>query len=107
MLWVDDLLDAYAIGLKHPEKIAGKIYNVGGGPEYALSIWTEVQPILESLAERKISVTYGDWRPGDQKVYISDIRKAEAELGWKPKVSPQEGIKRLWEWVSANAELFE
>ena len=107
MLWVDDLLDAYAIALKHPEKIAGKIYNVGGGPEYALSIWTEVQPILESLAERKISVTYGDWRPGDQKVYISDIRKAEAELGWKPKVSPQEGIKRLWEWVSANAELFE
>ncbi|HLF01394.1 MAG TPA: NAD-dependent epimerase/dehydratase family protein, partial [Anaerolineales bacterium] len=31
MLWVDDLLDAYEIALKHPEKIAGKIYNVGGG----------------------------------------------------------------------------
>ncbi|MEK7328525.1 MAG: GDP-mannose 4,6-dehydratase [Chloroflexota bacterium] len=49
----------------------------------------------------------GAWRPGDQKVYISDISKAEQELGWRPKVSPQEGMRRLWEWVSANAALFE
>ncbi|MBM4423098.1 MAG: NAD-dependent epimerase/dehydratase family protein [Chloroflexi bacterium] len=107
MLWVDDLLDAYEIALNHPEKIAGRIYNIGGGPDFTLSIWTEVGPILESLAGRKIEVRYGDWRPGDQKVYISDIRKAEAELGWKPMVSPPEGVKRLWEWVSANASLFD
>ncbi len=107
ILWVDDLLNAYAVALKHPEKIAGKIYNIGGGPEFTLSVWTEARPLLESLAGRKIKVRYGDWRPGDQKVYISDIRKAEAELGWKPKVSPREGLKRLWEWVNANAELFE
>jgi CDP-paratose 2-epimerase len=107
MLWIDDLLDAYEIALNHPEKIAGQIYNVGGGPDFTLSIWTEVRPLLESLAGRKVEVRNGDWRPGDQKVYISDIRKAEAELGWKPKKSPQDGVRRLWEWVSANAGLFE
>ncbi len=107
MLWIDDLLDAYEIALNHPEKIAGQIYNVGGGPDFTLSIWAEVRPLLESLAGRKIEVKRGDWRPGDQKVYISDIRKAEAELGWKPKAPPSDGMRRLWDWVSGNARLFE
>ena len=107
MLWIDDLLDAYEIALTHPEKIAGKIYNIGGGPEFTLSVWTEVRPLLEALAGCKIETRRGDWRPGDQKVYVSDIRKAEAELGWKPKVPPRVGMKRLWEWVNGNLELFE
>jgi len=106
ILWIDDLLDAYAIALKAPEQVAGKIFNVGGGPEFTLSIWTEMKPMLERLAGRKIETRHGDWRPGDQKVYVSDIRLAERELGWRPKVSPQEGLQKLWEWVNANIELF-
>jgi CDP-paratose 2-epimerase len=107
MLWVDDLLNAYEIALLNPQKVAGHIYNVGGGPEFTLSIWQEVQPLLEKLAGREIPIKRGEWRPGDQQVYISDIRKAQLELGWKPKVSPIEGMQRLWDWVSANAELFD
>ncbi|MBI3244031.1 MAG: GDP-mannose 4,6-dehydratase [Chloroflexi bacterium] len=107
MLWIDDLLNAYDIALNQPDKIAGKIFNIGGGPEFTLSIWTEVRPLLEALAGRKIETQHGGWRPGDQKVYVSDIRQTGQELGWRPKVSPQEGVRRLWEWVSANAGLFE
>lgn len=107
VLWIDDLLDAYAIALKQPEKVAGKIFNVGGGPEFTLSIWAEMQPMLEQLTGRKIEARYGDWRPGDQKVYVSDIRKAERALAWRPKVSPHDGVQKLWEWVNANIALFE
>jgi len=107
MLWVDDLLDAYEIALHHPDKVAGRIYNVGGGPDYTLSIWQEVEPLLEALAGHPIAIKRGDWRPGDQQVYISDIRKAQLELGWKPKVPPTEGLTRLWDWVKANEGLFE
>jgi dTDP-D-glucose 4,6-dehydratase len=107
MLWIDDLLDAYAIALADPGRVGGRIYNIGGGPAFTLSIWAELRPLLEGLAGRAIETRHGDWRPGDQKVYVSDIRKAERELGWRPKVSPQDGLKRLWDWVSANAGLFE
>ncbi len=62
--------------------------------------------MLEKLAGHPLPVTYSDWRPGDQPVYISDIRKAERELGWRPRVSAEEGIGRLWKWVDANPELF-
>jgi len=56
--------------------------------------------------DREIPVTWDDWRPGDQRVYISDIRKVFQDLNWKPKVNLEIGIKKLYEWISANHELF-
>ena len=50
-----------------------------------MSIWTEFGPMLEKLLGRKIPVARGDWRPGDQKVFVADIRKAGSELGWTPQ----------------------
>jgi len=58
------------------------------------------------MVGHSIPVTKGDWRPGDQKVYISDISKAEKELGWKPRIGVKEGVQRLFDWVSANRSLF-
>jgi len=51
-------------------------------------------------------VTYGEWRPGDQKVFVSDIRKAGKILGWKPKYAVDKGVKQLFDWVSAYKNLF-
>lgn len=107
VLFVEDLVDAYLAASEKRDSVAGKIFNVGGGSKFQMSIWSEFGPILESLLGRKIDVTYGDWRPGDQPVYISDIRKAEAELGWAPKVSVEDGVSRLFHWVSENRSLFE
>jgi CDP-paratose 2-epimerase len=107
ILWVDDLLNAYEIALTQPDKTAGKIFNIGGGPQFTLAVWAEAGPLLEALAGRKIEVRRGNWRPGDQKVYISNIDKAQAEMGWQPTVSPREGLERLWKWVSSNIQLFE
>ena len=55
---------------------------------------------------RPIPVSWSDWRPGDQRIYVSDVRKAERELGWRPRVGVEEGIRRLYEWVIANRSLF-
>jgi CDP-paratose 2-epimerase len=40
-------------------------------------------------------------------VYVSDINRAKKELGWSPRVGLREGIRRLWEWVRQNPELFD
>jgi CDP-paratose 2-epimerase len=47
-------------------------------------------------------VRFADWRPADQKVYISDIAKAEEKLGWKPEVGPWEGLKRIIRWFTQD-----
>jgi CDP-paratose 2-epimerase len=106
LLYIDDLLDAYDAVLADIDNAAGKIYNLGGGMENAISIWSEFGPLLENLIGHELPFILGDWRPGDQRVFIADIRKAERELGWRPKVNVKEGVTRLIEWVRENKELF-
>ena len=107
VLFVDDLLDVYDAAVAHIDVAAGQVYNVGGGPERIMSIWADFGPILERLMGRSIPVSYENWRPGDQRAVVCDVRKAGRELGWRPQVGVEEGIQRLYEWVIANKELFE
>lgn len=107
VLFIEDLLDAYDAAIMRIEQTAGQIYNIGGGPQNTLSIWREFKPILEGLIGREVSVSWGERRPGDQKIYISDIRKAANELEWKPQVDVETGIRQLYKWISKNKDLFQ
>lgn len=107
MLHVHDLIAAFDAAIARREHVAGKAYNVGGGPGETLSIWRECGPLLEEFVGRPIPVDSGPTRPGDQKVYISDIRKAQAELDWTPQVKVRDGVEQLVNWVQANRDLFD
>ena len=43
-----------------------------------LAVWAEFGPLLEKLLGRQIPVAQADWRPGDQRVFYADVRKAQA-----------------------------
>lgn len=101
VLYIDDLLDAFDAAYERIEEISGRIYNVGGGCENTLSL----RELLQFLGKRrgaKIDVRTDAWRSGDQKVYISDIRRAGRELGWQPKISAEAGIEELYRWVEEH-----
>jgi len=102
MLYVGDLARAFERAVDQIDTVRGRVFNIGGGPGFTLTIWSETGPMLEKLSGRTLDVRYGKWRPGDQKVYVSDIRKAERELGWKPEVGPKDGLPRLWQWAQEN-----
>ncbi|MGB9896431.1 GDP-mannose 4,6-dehydratase [Thermanaerothrix sp.] len=106
LLFIDDLLDAYDAAIECIDQVAGQIFNIGGGPQNSISIWREFGPLLERLVGYPIPVDFGEWRPGDQRVYISDIRKARQWLEWQPKVGVEEGVERLVTWVRNNLNLF-
>jgi CDP-paratose 2-epimerase len=106
ILYVDDLLNAYDLAIENINVSAGKVYNLGGGPENVMSIWSEFKPKLETLIGDTIEVARGDWRPGDQRVFYADISKAEKELGWAPKINVEAGVQKLFEWVMENKKLF-
>lgn len=105
-LFIEDLLDAYQSFVDNIDKAAGQVYNLGGGPANTISVWTEFGPLLGEFLGEPVPVTYGDWRPGDQPVFIADIRKAKQELGWSPKVGVKEGARRMFDWIKANQALF-
>lgn len=106
LLHVYDLCDAYDAVIQNIDKVKGEVFNLGGGPRNTMSIWTEFGPKLEKLLGRPVPVSWGEWRPGDQKVFVADIRKAEQMLGWKPKFDVDSGVKQLFDWVNANHHLF-
>ena len=106
ILYVEDLLNVYDAAISKIEKIKGQVFNLGGGPKNTMSIWTEFGPMLEKMLGRKVPVQRSDWRPGDQKVFVADIRKAGAELGWTPKTGVAEGVGKLYSWVSENRKQF-
>jgi CDP-paratose 2-epimerase len=107
ILYIDDLARAFELAIRNIDRTAGKIYNIGGGPTRTLSIWTETGPLLEQNVGRPLPVRFSDWRPGDQRIYVSDISRAKADFGWEPQVSPEEGVRRLWNWIEANKGLFQ
>ena len=106
LLHVQDLVRAYELGMQNIDTLRGQMFNIGGGPAHTLSIWTEFGPLLASLAGHEVAVTRSAWRPGDQRVFVADIRKAASQLGWQPTISPRQGIADLYQWVSANQSLF-
>ena len=105
ILFIDDLLDGYDAAFAAGDAAVGKAYNIGGGPSNVLSL-LELLAYIEKRRGRKLPHTYSGWRPGDQKVFISDIRRARTELGWAPKVDCRKGLQLLYDWVSENKQLF-
>ena len=106
LLYVDDLLTAYDLAVTHIDKTAGQIYNIGGGSQNTLSIWKEFGPLLERELGQEIPVSWEPWRPGDQRVFIADIRKANKDFGWEPEIDVEAGIRKLFDWVRAHQNLF-
>ena len=101
LLHVDDLVAAYRVAADDPARAAGKIFNMGGGPTRTLSL-VELLTFLEKRTGKKIPVTYAEPRAGDQPVFVADIRKAERELQWRPKIDPLPGIDGLLMWIAQN-----
>ncbi len=103
VLFIDDLVRAFELAYRDIEKTKGKVYNIGGGVKNTISL-LELLDLLKTFGLNP-EYTFDDWRSADQKVYISDVRKA-SEFSWEPKIPPEEGVKKLLEWVKENKRLF-
>lgn len=104
LLWVDDLCDLYLAAIARPDVVAGRVYNVGGGPATARSV-REVLAQLEGVTGTTLSPRFADWRQGDQRVFVADITRIREDLGWLPKTPPQDGIPRLVKWAQEHLDL--
>ena len=103
LLWVDDLIALYLAAAQRRGAVAGKAFNVGGGPGFRLSL-KELMGILEKRLGRPIPVASAPTRLGDQPVFYCNIDKAARELDWKPRVDPAQGVDRLLEWIRSNTD---
>jgi CDP-paratose 2-epimerase len=101
ILFVDDLVNAFMLALKHIDTVSGQAFNMGGGPANSVSL-LEVLDIVGDVHGKRPRVHLDGWRPGDQRYYVSDTAKFQAETGWKAQVGVREGIERLYNWLHQN-----
>ena len=101
VLFVDDLVDAFLLAREHGPKLAGRAFNMGGGPANAISL-LDLLDRIEDLHGRRPKVDFDQWRTGDQRYYVSDTRAFQQATGWQPKVGADDGIERLYRWLAAR-----
>ena len=101
VLFVEDLLDAFDAACANITAARGRVYNIGGGPSNAISLLDLIDHV-DQIRGMKLEYVNREWRPGDQRIYVSDIRRAQSELRWAPRVPWRTGVETLHSWVAAN-----
>lgn len=105
MVHVDDVCVAFDILFDKAAELKGHVFNIGGGVRNAISLKESISYIEAGLGKRA-RIEYDDWRPMDNKVYISNIEKM-VNLGWTPSITIQEGIEKMCRWVESSREEWE
>lgn len=100
ILWVGDLVRAMIAATDRIDKTAGAVLNIGGGPENAVSVREVIEELVD-ISGREVAMTPGPWRPGDQRIYVSDTSRAQRLLGWRPEMSWRSGLTKLVDWLTA------
>lgn len=106
VLFVDDLAACYLRAVEEIDRVAGQVYNIGGGPDNQLSL-LELVALLGARTGRKLDPPFADWRPGDQRVFVCDVSKAQKDFGWAPKISAAAGVERLAGWVEKEKAMLQ
>ena len=101
LLYASDVVALYLQAAEKIETIKGQAFNVGGGMKNSSSL-LELFSFLEKELDMKMEYTQLPFRESDQRVFVADITKAQELIGWETKVSKEEGIRKMIEWVKSN-----
>ncbi|MDZ4262017.1 MAG: NAD-dependent epimerase/dehydratase family protein [Pseudomonadota bacterium] len=100
MLHVYDVCTAFDLLHTLSKKYPGEVFNLGGGPRNAISLIEALEKI-HVYTGNEPKIEYDDWRPQDNRVYISNIERLIGE-GWSPKVGIDDLIKSTCDWVRSE-----
>ncbi|MBV9395914.1 MAG: SDR family NAD(P)-dependent oxidoreductase [Methylobacteriaceae bacterium] len=99
VLHVSDAVEAYLAGWRNIGRVAGRAFNLGGGPANAVSL-KRILRFIESRLSRPVEIEFSDWRAGDQRYYVSDTRAIAGELELSDPKSWKHGVAELIAWIS-------
>ena len=99
--YIDNAVEANLLACTAPAaKAAGQVFNIATGRRVTLN---ETFKLLQTLTSYAGPPSYGPERGGDIKHSLADISRAEAALGYKPRVDFEEGLRRTVEWYRNKA----
>ncbi len=99
--YAEDMVELYLLASQKIDAIKGQAFNVGGGIENSSSL-LELFAFLEKELDITMNYTQLPVRESDQKIFVADLSKVKALIGWEPKITKEEGIRKMVQWVSSN-----
>src|SRR5262245_10790013 len=97
-VYVSDAVEGILAAHEHPGS-AGT-YNIGYGAGTSLN---DLVTAIQEVTGRKIDVRHTPGRAFDVPENVLDITRAATELGWTPRVTLHEGLRRTWDWLQEDA----
>jgi CDP-paratose 2-epimerase len=101
ILYVGDLVSALLLAQDEMPSLAGRAFNMGGGPANTVSL-LELVTMLAELGGSRPPTRFETWRTGDQRYYVSDTSAFHRATGWRPRVGVAEGVASLRRWLLEN-----
>ena len=103
--YVSDTADAIIRSLSS-KKAIGEIINVGSGNEISIR---DLALKISKIAKTKIKIRYDESRerPYDVNRLICNNKKAKTILDWTPKITMDQGLKKIFQWAMANRVTFQ
>jgi UDP-glucose 4-epimerase len=99
--YVDDVVDANLAAAASPaEACSGKVYNIAGSRSYTL---LELLDELGAILGVEVVPEHTAPRAGDVRHSSADLTAAGRDLGWQPKISFPDGLRRTVEWFALRA----
>lgn len=101
---VADTCNAYIAAFENIDRVAGRAFNWGGGPDNAVSLLTLIAEIGRITGERP-RVEFADWRAGDQRWFVADTRAADHALDLPGRKPWRQGLRDLANWLAGDREI--
>ena len=95
-VYVDDVIQAMLTAVGR----AGGPYNVGTGEATTIA---DLHDSATRIAGVEGEPSFEDARLGDVRRSVLDVSRIERELGWRPRVSLDDGLRRTWAWMQDRA----
>lgn len=106
ILDVEDAVSAYRAAWARIDAVSGRAFNLGGGPDNAVSLLQLLRHI-GSITGRPVQVRHEGWRAGDQRYFVADTRAAADALGFRAANGWQAGVTLLAQWLTREGETGE
>jgi CDP-paratose 2-epimerase len=104
VLNISDAVEAYVQAWRNIDAVRGQAFNLGGGPQNAISLKQLILHI-EDIISRPVDTRFSDWRAGDQRYYVSDTRRVRQALGLSAPTPWRAGVAALAQWLREENEL--
>jgi CDP-paratose 2-epimerase len=101
-LHVDDFCDLLLEQIANFETCQGRLFNVGGGLEFSLSL-LETTALCEEITGNRIAIApVAQTRPADVRIYLTDCRRLSAVSGWRPRRDARTTLADIFQWIRAS-----